>query len=241
MNLLVDSREVTLPWTDVASLRFRRPFEQSRAIEGLLVRLEWRSSPGDEPRDLDQVEGALLAVTDAAFTLATPFAGDLTIPRDRLRRLKVLGNARRIILDPSSHHLGNEVSKEPLMLDPPWPEGGTLEQAFSLEKRPETPATLVQDVVQVVGEANSPFSDQVRKGEIRTHVRINGQRFVYINPHITTRLESPDRIRLPIPAGLLKAGENTLKIEQDGSADRPDELDDLGILTIAIEFATVGP
>ncbi len=79
-----------------------------RAVEGLLVRLEWRSSPGNDSRDLDQVEGALLSVTDAAFTLATPYSGDLTIPRDRLRRLKVLGNARRIVLDPSSHHLGNE-------------------------------------------------------------------------------------------------------------------------------------
>ena len=242
VNLLVDAREASLPWTDVASLRFRRPFEPSRAIEGLLVRLEWRSGPGSDARDLDQVEGALLSVTDAAFTLATPYSGDLTIPRDRLRRLNVTGNARRIVLDPSSHHLGNEVSKEPQMLDPPWPEGGTLERAFTLDKVPEDAvAWLVLDVVQVVGEANSPFSDLVRKGEIRTHARINDRKFDYLNRHITTRNETPDRIRLPIPAGLLRVGENKLRIEQDGSIDRPDELDDLGILTIAVEFSAPGP
>jgi hypothetical protein len=242
VHLLVDSRDVSLPWTEVGSLRFRRPLEPSRAIEGLLVRLDWRSSPGNDARDLDQVEGALLSVTDAAFTLATPYAGDLTIPRDRIRRLKVLGNARRIVLDPSSHHLGNEVSKEPLMLDPPWPEGGVLERSFTLDKLPEgAEASLVLDVVQVVGEANGPFSDLVRKGEIRTHVTINDRKFDYLNRHITTRNVTPDRIRLTIPAGLLRAGENKLRIEQDGSVDRPDELDDLGILTIAVEFSLPGP
>jgi hypothetical protein len=242
VRLLVDGREVSLPWTEVGSLRFRRPFEPSRAIEGLLVRLEWRSSPGNDARDLDQVEGALLSVNDSAFTLATPYSGDLTIPRDRLRRLKVLGQARRIVLDPSSHHLGNEVSKEPLMLDPPWPEGGTLEQKFTLDKLPEgAVASLVLDVVQVVGEANGQFSDLVRKGEIRTHVKINGQKFDYLNRHITTNNITPDRIRILIPAGLLRVGENTLRIEQDGSTERPEELDDLGILTIALEFSLPGP
>jgi hypothetical protein len=241
-SMLVDTREVSLPWTEVASIRFRRPAEPSRPIEGLLVRLEWRSSPGNDPRDLDQVEGALLSVSDAAFTLATPYSGDLTIPRDRLRRLKVLGSGRRIVLDPSSHHLGNEVSKEPQMLDPPWPEGGTLERTFTLGQVPEgTDAFLVLDVVQVVGEANSPFSELVRGGQIRTNVRINDRQFDYLNRHITTRNETPDRIRLPIPAGLLRPGENRLKIEQVGKVNDPEELDDLGILTIAVEFSMARP
>ena len=238
MVLRLDGRDLTLPWTEVAALRFRRPAAQSRIIEGLLVRLDWRSSPGIEARDLDQAEGALLAVNDATLILATPYAGDLTIPRERLRALKVQGRGRRIILDPSAHHLGNEVAKEPLMLDPPWPEGGTLEQTFSLDRIPEGNSALVLDVVQVVGEANSPpFSEMVRKGEIRTNVRLNGQLFDYLNRHITTRNETPDRIRLPIPAGLLKPGTNTLRIEQVGKANDPEELDDLGVLTIAIEFA----
>ena len=239
VGLVVDSREVALPWTEVASLRFHRPSEASRAIEGLLVRLEWRSSPGSDPRDLDQAEGALLSVTDTAFTLATPYAGDLTIPRDRLRRLKVLGNGRRIVLDPTSHHLGNnEVSNQPLVLDPPWPEGGLLTRSFTLDKIPEgTAAFLVLDVVQVVGEANSlEFSDLVRKGEIRTNVKLNDKPFDYLNRHITTRNDTPERIRLPIPPGLLRPGENQLRIEQVGKANDPEEFDDLGLLTIAIEF-----
>ena len=244
VTLRVDNTEVALPWTEVASLAFRRAPEQGRPVEGLLVRLEWRSAPGNDPRDLDQVEGALLAVTDTAFTLATPYSGELTIPRDRLRKLKVLGSGRRLVLDGTSHHLGNnDTSKEPHVLDPPLPEAGFLDRTFTLDRVPEgSSAWLVLDVVQVVGEANSlAFSEYVRKGELRTNAKINDKFVDYFNRHITTKNESPDRIRLPIPPGLLHLGENKLRIEQVGKVGEPEELDDIGILTIAIEFDAARP
>jgi hypothetical protein len=244
VTLRVDNTEVSLPWTEVASLSFRRAPEQGEAIEGLLVRLEWRSAPGNDPRDLDQIEGALLAINDDTFTLATPYSGELTVPRDRLRKLKVLGNGRRIVLDDTAHHLGNnDTSKEPHVLDPPLPEGGNLERTFTLDQVPENrPAWLVLDVVQVVGEANSlDFSELVRKGELRTNVKINDKPVDYLNRHITTRNETPERIRLPIPAGLLKPGENKLRIDQVGKVGDPEELDDIGILSIALEFDPASP
>jgi len=237
VTIEVDGRDVGLPWTEVASLRFRRAPEQSRAVDGLLVRVEWRSAPGNDPRDADQAEGALIALDDTTLTLATPYAGDLAIPRDRLRQVKVAGRGRRIVVDPTSHHLGNNVSKEPPLLDPPLPEGGKLERTFTLDRVPAKAASVVLDVVQVVGEANSlQFSDLVRRGEIRTNVRVNDRPIDYLNRHITTRNETPERVRLPIPAGLLRPGPNTIRIEQVGKAGDPEELDDLGILAIAVEF-----
>ena len=238
VTLRVDGRDVALAWTEVASLCFHRAPEPSRPVDGLLVRAEWRSSPGSDTRDIDQVEGALLAISDVSITVATPYSGDLTIPRDRLRKLHVLGRGRRIVLDSTAHHLGNNVSKDAPVLDPPLPEGGLLEQSFNLDKVPEGAApALVLDVVQVVGEANSlQFSDLVRKGEIRTNVKINDRPVDYLNRHITTKNETPERIRLPIPAGLLRPGLNKLRIEQVGKVGDPEELDDLGILTIAVEF-----
>jgi hypothetical protein len=167
----------------------------------------------------------------------------LTISRERLRKLKVLGSGRRIVLDPTAHHLGNEVSVAPPLLDPPMPEGGILERTFTLDVVPEgKTASLVLDVVQVVGEANSlTFSDLVRKGEIRTNVKINEKPVDYLNRHITTNNEIPERIRLTIPAGLLRPGDNKLRIEQVGKAGDPEELDDIGILTIAVEFQAAKP
>ena len=58
-------------------------------IEGMLVRLEWRTSPVDEPDNVDFAEGALLSVTDKTVRLATPYAGVLSVPRERVRKLVV--------------------------------------------------------------------------------------------------------------------------------------------------------
>ncbi len=49
-------------------------------IEGLLARVEWRSAPGDDPDNIDFAEGAIVSVSDQAVTLATPYAGVLSIP-----------------------------------------------------------------------------------------------------------------------------------------------------------------
>ncbi len=241
-TLAIDGRDVALPWTEVASLQFRRSPDQARPIEGLLVRVEWSPGPGKDARDADQVEGALMALTESSLALATPYSGDLLIPRDRLRRIKVVGKGRRIVIDPTAHHLGNNASKEPPRLDPPLPEGGSLERQFTLDRVPEGAASLVLDVVQVISETNNPrFSELVRKGELRSNLKVNGRAVDNLNRHVTTRNESPERIRLPIPAGLLKLGVNTLRIDQVEMADEPGELDDLGILCIAVEFEAPSP
>jgi hypothetical protein len=238
VTMVVLGSTVTLPWSRVSALLFRRAARPSRAVEGLLCRLDWRSAPGDDTRDLDRAEGALVRADADAFTLETPYAGTLVIPRDRLRRIVVEGTGRRIVIDPTAHHLGDEVSKAHEMLDPPQPEGGRLERTFPLEKTPDDgqSAQLVLDVVQVVGEAQGlEFSNLIRGNELRTKVSINGKEFDYINRHISTRNETPERIRLPIPPGLLKAGENRVTILQTGKKNDPNYLDDLGVLGIVLE------
>ena len=244
IRLEVDGRVVQLPWTEVASVQFRREPTTSRAIDGLLVRVEWRPGPDTDARDLDQVEGALIAANDAALTVATPYAGDLAIPRDRLRRIKVVGRGTRIMVDPFSHHLGNNIAVDSPLLDPPLPEGGTLDRTFTLDRVPD-PATAVPslalDVVQVIGEAVVGGLDDlpalVRAGQLRTNILINGTKVDYLNRHVSTQNEAPERVRLAIPPGLLRVGANTIRFEQTGKLTNPEELDDLGILGIAIEFA----
>jgi hypothetical protein len=239
VTLDVLGKSLTLPWSRVASLDFRRVPRPSREVNGLLCRLEWRSAPGDDPRDLDQAEGALVRADADAFTLETPYAGTLVIPRDRLRKITIQGRGRQLVIDPTSHHLGDEVSKAPEMLDPPQPEGSQLERTFTLQEAPKEgySASLVMDVLQVVGEAQGlQFSNLIRAGELRTKVYLNGKEFDYLNRHISTRNETPERIRLPIPRALLKAGENRVKIVQTGTSNDPNYFDDLGVLGIALDI-----
>ncbi len=236
IRLSVDEQEVTLPWSEVSGLDFKRVSNPGQPIEGLLVRVDWRAAPGNEPHDLDQADGALASLSDATLTLSTPYAGTLTIARDRLRRLQVLGRGRRVVIDATAHHLGDEIVGSPLPLDPPQPEGGTLERSFGLTEVPAGPSFLTFDVVQVAGEASFlPFSDLVKNGEIRTNLLLNGKPLDYLNRHITTKNETAERIRVSIPDGLLQKGKNTLRLEQTGKADDPTQLDDLGVLEIGFE------
>jgi hypothetical protein len=239
----VDSQPVTVDWKEVAGLHLRRVPAIGAPIEGLLVRAEWRAARADQKpgHDVDHAEGALRSASDTAIVLATSYAGTLTIPRDRLARLRVLDHGRLLVLDPAAHHLGDNVSTTPPLLDPPVPEGGVLERSFTLEPALSQPAFVVLDVVQVVGEtAGSPYSNLVQKGELRTYVLVNGKRIDYINHYISTANETPERIRMPIPAGLLRPGKNTIRIEQTGIASDPNWLDDLGILQVAILFSRSG-
>jgi hypothetical protein len=242
LRVKVDDKEIKLPWSEVSGVYFRRVARQGAPIEGLLVRLEWRAAAGGDPSDLDMAEGALTAVSDSALTLATPYAGQLSLPRDRRRSLRVLGSGRRIVIDPTAHHLGDRISSSPPLLDPPRPEGGILERSVELASVPPGPASLVLDVVQVEGEAgNLRYADRVQRGELLTNVAINGKPVDYLNRHITTKNETPERIRLPIPAGLLHPGRNLIRFEQVGQIANPNSLDNLGLLSIALEFEAGQP
>jgi hypothetical protein len=233
--IVVEDRPVLLDWGDVAGLHFRRSPAAGTPVEGALARVEWLAAPGAPPRELDFAEGAVAALSDAAITLATPYAGTLTIPRDRLVQLRVLDHGWFQVIDPASHHLGDNISSNPPLLDPPLPEGGLLDRSFDLREVAPAPAFLVLDVVQAVGEtAGTPYSNLVQKGELRTYVAINGRRVDYLNRFITTTNETPERVRIPIPPGLLRPGRNTFRIEQTGTKNSPGELDDLGILQIGV-------
>jgi len=238
--MTAQGESLSLPWSEVSGVYFRRLPAAGTPVEGLLVRAQWRSAPGDDPENLDFAEGALTALSDRALTLATPYSGILTIPREILRSLIVLGHGRRLLIDPSAHHLGDEMSTTPPLLDPPQPEGDSLVRTIELAETPNRPSLLVLDVVQVVGETNDErWSPRVRKGELRTWIAVNGRQIDYLNRYIKTRnMDASERVAIPIPVGLLHAGKNTVGLELTGMAGESRALDDLGVLQIAIEFPT---
>jgi hypothetical protein len=194
---------------------------------------------GNDPSDLNVVEGALTGLTADSLTLATPYAGSIVVPRRKLLALSVFGRGSRLVIDPKSHHLGDEVSTAAPLLDPPQPEGAHLERSFELKAVPDGPAFLVLDVVQVVGEApDLQFSSLVKRGELRTNLKLNGEPFDYLNRYITSRNETPERVRVPIPKALLRPGKNVVRIELSGTATDPNFLDDLGVLDLAVEYTS---
>jgi hypothetical protein len=235
--LSVEGNPVNLSWSEVAGLFFRRLPAQGSTVDGLLARVEWRAAAGDDPVDLDFAEGAIMAVSEQLLTLATPYSGVLRIPRQRVRKIAIFGEGRRVVIDPAAHHLGDEPSRTPPLLDPPLHEGGLLERTVELTSVPDSSAVLVMDVVQVVGEDNDlTYSQYVRKGELLTWVAVNGKRIDFLNRYVKTRNDTPERVAIPIPAGSLRAGKNTVRLKLTGMASKAEQLDDFGVLGIALEF-----
>jgi len=238
LKMTVLGESISLLWSEVAGVYFRRSPAAGTPVEGLLVRVQWRSAPGEDPDNLDFAEGALTALSDKVLTLATPYSGILSIPREHLHALVVLGQGRRLLIDPAAHHLGDEISTNRPPLDPPQPEGALLERTIELAEVPDRPAFLVLDVIQVVSETgDDQFSKRVRDGELRTYAVVNGRRVDYLNRYIKTSNDTTERIAIPIPAGLLHLGKNTVRLELTPTADKL--LDDLGVLQIALEFTSM--
>ena len=240
--MIVDDRPTVVEWRDLAGIHFRRDPAAGDPIAGALARVEWDAGaePGREP---DFAEGAVVELSETSLTLETSYAGTLAIPRERLVRLEVLEPGLRLVIDPCSHHLGDEISVSSPALDPPMHEGGVLERSFVVpEDAPAVgPAAIVLDVVGVVGEATGlMFSDMVRRGELRTHVLVDGERIDYVNRYIDDANETPRRIRIPVPDGLTP-GRHVLRLEQTGDARDPTAFDDLGVLAAAVEFTPAAP
>jgi hypothetical protein len=236
VSMTVDGEPISLPWSEVSGIYFRRVPAASAPIDGLLARAEWRSAADEKPENTDFAEGALTSISDQAITLATPYAGVLSIPLQLLQKLVVQGQGRRIIIDPATHHLGDEYSTT-RPLDPPQPEGGLLERTLELTAVPDGHCFVVMDVLQLVGENSDPdFSREIRGGELRTYLAINGKRVDYLNRYLKTNNIAPERIAIPVPAGLLRPGKNTLRLELTGLATNEKQLDDFGLLQMAVEF-----
>lgn len=206
--------------------------QPAELIEGPLVRAEWDvSDPESQP---DRIEGALQGVDETTIRIATPFAGTLLVPRARLRRLEVLGRGRRLVLDPFSRHLGDQLMPE---LDPPLPDGDSRELRFPLETPGTSPAELVIDAVQVEGDfEGGRFVEDLRNGFLKTTLTLNGEVFDDLNRYVQNANRVPERFRIPIPAELLREGENTLVFTQLGREKETEYRDDLGLLRVALEW-----
>jgi hypothetical protein len=237
VSMIAAGERVSLPWGQVAGIHFRRAAAAGAMVEGLLARVEWRSGIGDGAANLDFAEGAITAITDRALTMSTPYSGTLSIPTELLERVLVRTIGRRYTIDATSHHLGDEISKGSPVLDPPEPEGGVLERSIELLEVADGAWFLVVDVLEVVGEHNDDnYSPRVRNGELLTHAVLNGRRFDNVNRHIRTENKTPERVAMAIPAGLLHPGKNIIRLELTGLAEKETQLDDLGVLELALEL-----
>ena len=236
--MTVDSEPVSLPWSEVAGVYFRRvpatsapgrrPAGTGRMAVGARRRSRQhrlcRGSPHGRFRSGDHTGHALRRrlVDSTASSFANSWCRE---------------QGRRIIIDPAAHHLGDEFSTT-APLDPPQPEGGLLERTLELTDSSRR-SLFCRHGCRPARRRKQPipiFPQQIRDGELRTYLAINGKRIDYLNRYLKTNNLAPERIAIPVPAGLLHPGKNSIRLELTGMANEEKQLDDFGLLQMAVEF-----
>ena len=235
IRLEVLERPIELPWSRVAGVAFRRTPEAGAMVEGPLVRVSWQGgAPEMAP---ERLEGALAGIDAEVVRIATAYAGVVAVPRSRITEIAIQGRGLRLVLDPHRRHLGDQLMPE---LDPPLPDGDHHHVAFRLVAVPEGPAALVLDAEQVESALEGRFADDIERGDLRTNVVLNDEPVDFLNRFVADVSGAPIRLRVPIPEGLLREGENVLDFEQTGMAEDPGNRDDLGLLRVALEWPIPG-
>ena len=226
---------IRLPWRDLSAVSFKRDPFQPTSFSGPLVHVSWNGSPGDPLESPDELEAMLLSVDERWIQLFSPALGKIQLPKNVIRRLEPQGVFNRLVLDPWPYHLGNRFDPE---LDPPLPDGATLEHRFELNTIPSGAVSLVLDVLGVVGVDGTPaHSERVKAGHLRTVVELNDRRIGDLNDLITTLNTSRQRVRMGLPPGLLQRGLNTIRFSQIGTPDDPDVRENLSILSMSLEWS----
>jgi hypothetical protein len=233
------------PWAEVVGLRFRREPIAARPVTGWIARIELQAAPGALPGDCDWLVGALQSADEKTIALEHAWLGRLEFDPSAIRRLEPLFLGTRLEIEPAVSHLGDEIREE---FRCPVPDGPRLERTFRLAASPAGPAfiRLETDNLEPAGPktpAWSEFLTDLRAGHLLTEVFVNEQRVDDLNRHLDSRLPAsrPGWLRIAVPAKLLKAGENRIRLEQRPARNDPRNFDDCELSNITLEIEEPAP
>jgi hypothetical protein len=228
------------PWSTADGVCFQRGSPAARPISGWIARLEFQSAPGTPVGEVDWLIGAIQAANEKALILDHPWLGMVTLDPAGIRRLEPWFLGSRWEIDAATSHLGDELREE---FRDPVPIGPRLEREFTLDALPAGTAwmSLLTDNLEPAGPwtpAWSEFLGELRGGHLLTELYLNEQRIGDLNRHLDSRATAsrPVRLRIPIPANVLKAGRNRVRLEQRPARDDPRDFDDCEISNWALEI-----
>ncbi len=194
-------------WSEVRDIRLRHAACPLAISDGEHVHLQLACGSGAAA---DAIEGVLRRLGQQSLILQHG-AVEVTIPRERLRQVQTTFHGRRVELDNQLHHLGRDVQAGFSM---PRPEGLSLQCKFSLKDVPDR-AELVIEAAHLKGPGDSQATAQaLERGGQRTAVVLNSRDVDYLNRWGERSSAEPHRLRLPVPRGVLHAGENVLELRQ---------------------------
>ena len=229
----------------VSAVCFTRPDSRRfRSVTGVYARIDLVPDDSCSLGGVEErfwIRTAMTAVVKEGLHTQHPLLGMTTVHWPMIRRITPLFAGSYQLLDPGPRHLGNGFRESFNRVEP---DGTELSLSFELDKQQlAMPTFLSADIAELIPSGvgtlkATPFLDEVRNGFLATQVLVNGEVVGPLNRLINLRssVADPERVRMPLPARLLKAGENLIQIRQTSAKDDPTSFDDCELRAIAIEI-----
>lgn len=229
----------TLPvaWTELHQIHLTPRPSPMKSVAGQRVRAQFSSNADTQARrpDRDTLDAVVCELSDEAILLDHPHIGPVRILRGQLREMEFLAAGRWLAIDPRFHHFGDQVD---VRLQVPHPGGSDRSFEFSLDRVPERASLVLYAVGMEPMVSGAEFAKRLENDEWRTYASVNGQK---LDPHGLNHLLPPNsrgavRLVVPIAPGVLKPGDNVLRIFQTPQKDDAKSFDDCGVFGIGLEL-----
>jgi hypothetical protein len=234
----------SLQWSDVSRVEFSQPDHTVRGIasspSGLVASIEFQSNV-DRPRvESDRLKATITAATTETLSVWHPALGNLLFAWRDVARIEPLFLGSSIQIDARRMHLGDAIRED---FHRPIPDGTEWKGEFEVSAIPAGRAWLSLSVADVEPSGpdtppGSPFLRELRDGRMRTELTINDRPVTDLNRWLRFRapLDRPERLRIPIPAGLIQSGRNTFRLSQHPRQTNGTEYDNCELSDLQLEF-----
>jgi len=232
------------PWTALTAVVWKQPMMQlqqvSRPTKGIVSTIDMQpfvDRPDCEP---EHWTATINRIDAEHLFVSHPVVGELIIPWSEVRRIVPQFFGQTLLIDGRQFHLGNSIRSD---FHRQLPDGTENHAGFRLYEVPRAPVFVSLEIAELeaagpTAPPASPFLTELRAGRLVTEVFVNDQRIGNLNSLIRFKVlhENPERVRLAVPGGILKTGENSIRLRQKPLNDSGREFDDCEVGNIRLEF-----
>ena len=234
----------SVPWSRIAGLFWHQPSEpirqSTKPVNGVVSRIELQPFVDRPECEPERWIVTITSVDSMQLIAQHSLIGELKFRWSDVRRIEPQFFGQTLLVDARQFHLGNSIRSD---FHRHRPDGTELRGDFVLHKIPSGQPRLSLDVAEL--EASSPDAPpaslklaQLRARRLVTEVSVNDQYIGDLNQRIRFKAstKNPDRIRIDIPNGILKLGQNTFRLRQRPLTERGREFDDGEVGNVRLEF-----
>lgn len=211
-------------WSDIHKISFR---------DSAAPNWEWNGEIGRASfGNRGELTAALIAADRQNWTIEHPLLGKRTIPTHVIRSWTPLVIGRRRLLWTGPFHMGTKFVPE---FGRSAPDGKAFRNSFALGNEVRD-ARLVLEIDGIERtDSQSPFAAHLREGRLASELWVNGKRISSLNDWFAGMPAQAKTVQVPLPAGVLKVGDNVIEIRQTPGPNADIDFDEIEIANLFLD------